>query len=274
MPGDGSIGHARAAILGIQTVHGLWAHRQLGERFDHMILLRLMALLGIAATITISHGVTGVLAQGKDGKLPAAAKQQVAGERKQRNLWYKLCGDFPMAEPAKPGEQPKPQKPEEMQKVHVCVTQADVRDNATVMLVGKIAVRQAGQSKFQLHAMLPLSSAIPQGALVKIDDQEPIKLVYTICDRAGCYAEADIDQATVDRMKSGKQIAYLGIGVTGATTSVPLTLQGFAEAIDGQPMSPETYNEAERKIEEVIKTRLAKIQEAARTTAPAQSSNK
>ncbi len=178
---------------------------------------------------------------------------------------------MPVAEPTKPGEPPKQQKPEDLKKVNVCLTQVDVRDNATAILIGKIAVRQvAGQPKPQMLAMLPLGSALPPGALVKVDDKEPIKLVYTTCDQAGCYAEASIEPALVDQMKTGKQIAYLGIDVTGRALSIPLPLAGFAKAIDGQPVPVDKYNEDQRKIAEVIRQRLADLRKKQEDAAKAQ----
>jgi invasion protein IalB len=218
------------------------------------------ATLGVAATLALTLGATGTMAQGKDKPAAAPAAQQAAGAQAPKDIWYKLCIDVPTPDPVKPGEQPKPQKPEEMKKTNVCLTQVDVRDNATAILIGKIAVRQiAGQEKPQLLAMLPLGSALPPGALVKVDDKEPIKLAYTTCDQAGCYAEAVIEPALVTQMKSGKQIAYLGIDVTGRALSIPLPLDGFAKAIDGAPVPVEKYNEDQKKIAEVIKARLAEL---------------
>jgi invasion protein IalB len=214
--------------------------------------------LGAAATLALTLGVTGAMAQGKD-KAPAG-QQAAAGAQKPADIWYKLCIDVPTPEPVKQGEQPKPQKPEEMKKTNVCLTQVDVRDNQTAILIGKLAVRDiAGQPKPQLLAMLPLGSALPPGALVKIDDKEPIKLAYTTCDQAGCYAEAQIEPAMIDQMKSGKQIAYLGIDVTGRALSIPLPLDGFAKAHDGAPVPVDKYNEDQKKIAEVIRQRLADL---------------
>ncbi|MBI4725602.1 MAG: invasion associated locus B family protein, partial [Rhodomicrobium sp.] len=194
------------------------------------------ATLGVAATLALTLGATGSMAQGKD-KGAAAPAGKTASAQKPADIWYKLCIDVPVAETVKPGEKPKEQKPEDMKKVNVCLTQVDVRDNATAILIGKIAVRQvAGQDKPQMLAMLPLGSALPPGALVKVDDKEPIKLAYTTCDQAGCYAEANIEPAVVDQMKTGKQIAYLGIDVTGRALSIPLPLEGFAKAIEGKPV--------------------------------------
>jgi invasion protein IalB len=221
------------------------------------------ATFGVVAALALSLGVTGGMAQtkekgGKAPAAPAAGQQAAAGEKP--DIWYKLCIDVPVADPPKQGEQPKPQKPEDMKKVNVCLTQVDVRDNATAILIGKIAVRQvAGQDKPQMLAMLPLGSALPPGALVKVDDKEPIKLAYTTCDQAGCYAEANIEPAMVDQMKSGKQIAYLGIDVTGRALSIPLPLEGFAKAIDGKPVPVDKYNEDQRKIADVIRQRLADL---------------
>jgi invasion protein IalB len=207
--------------------------------------------LGLAA-MALSLGTSEAIAQGKGDKVP------VSNEQKQPNLWYKLCNEVPTAEPTKPGEQPKQQKPEDMKKAHVCLTQLDVRDSATAILVGKIVVRQVqGQDKPQLMAMLPLGASLPIGALVKIDEHDPIRLTYTSCDRAGCYAEATIEPVTVDQMKSGKQITYRGLLASGGGLSIPLALDGFAKAIEGQPMPMDQYKEDQRRIADAIKTRLA-----------------
>jgi invasion protein IalB len=224
----------------------------------------------------IALSVTQTNAQGKDNKGAAKpAAQAAAGDQKPADIWYKLCIDVPVAEQPKEGEKaPAPKKPEEMKKVNVCLTQVDVRDNATAILIGKLALRQVqGQDKPQLLAMLPLGSALPPGALVKVDDKEPIKLAYTTCDQAGCYAEANVEPALVDQMKSGKQIAYLGIDVTGRALSIPLPLEGFKKAVEGAPVPVEKYNEDQKKIADVIRTRLADLrkqqEEAAKNAAAA-----
>jgi invasion protein IalB len=215
------------------------------------------ATFGVAAGIALTLGATAGMAQGKDKPAPAAGAQAPV------DIWYKLCIDVPTPEPTKPGEQPKPQKPEEMKKTNVCLTQVDVRDNATAILVGKLAVRQvAGQPKPQLLVMLPPSGMnLPAGALVKLDDKEPVKLAYTTCDQAGCYAEAAIEPAMIDQMKTGKQIAYLGMDVNGRALSIPLPLEGFAKAHDGAPVPVDKYNEDQRKIAEVIRQRLADMRQ-------------
>ncbi len=229
-----------------------------------MVFARLMmaASISMAATLALTLGTTGSMAADtKKPAAPAAAPAQAAdAAQKPVDIWYKLCFDVPVPEPVKPGEQPKQQKPEEMKKVNMCITQVDVRDNVIGALRGKLAIRQtAGQEKPQLLAMLPLGSSLPLGALVKIDDKEPIKLAYQACDQAGCYAEAVVEPALVESMKTGKQIAYLGIDVTGQALSIPLPLEGFKKAIDGQPIPMEKYTEDQKKIADFIRQRVAEL---------------
>jgi invasion protein IalB len=252
-----------------------------GSKFMLSARFVLAATLGTASAFALSLGVSG--AQGKDnvGKAPAPGRQQAtSGEHKPPVIWYKICDDVPTPKPAKPGEQPKPQKPEEMKKTNVCSTQVDLRDGTTAILVGRLAVRQmAGQPKPELLAMLPLGSAIPPGVLVKIDDKVSVKLAYMSCDQAGCYAEAAIEPALVDQMKTGKQIAYLGTDATGRARSFQLPLDDFAKAFDGAPAALDKYNEEQRKIAEIINARLAELRkrqeeatqsgQAAPTQAPA-----
>jgi len=242
-----------------------------------MISVKVVKATTIGATfIALAMSATLGFAQDKGkaaagAKAPAAGQTAAAGDGKAPpDIWYKLCIDVPVADAPKPGEQPPatPQKPEDMKKVNVCLTQVDVRDNATAILIGKLAIRKvSGQDKPQMLAMLPLGSALPPGALVKVDDKEPIKLAYTTCDQAGCYAEANIEPVILDQMKAGKQIAYLGIDVTGRALSIPLPLEGFAKAFDGAPVPVDKYNEDQKKIADVIRTRLADLRKQQETQA-------
>ncbi len=233
-----------------------------------MVFAKLMraASIGMAATLALTLGTTGSMAAdtkkpAAGAAAPAAAPAQAADTaRKPGDVWYKICMDAPVPEPVKLSEPPKQQKPEEIKKVNMCITQVDVRDNVIGALRGKLAIRRtAGQEKPQLMAMLPLGEILPLGALVKIDDKEPIKLTYQSCDQAGCYAEAAVEPAVVDSMKTGKQIAYLGIDVNGQSMSIPLPLASFAKAYDGQPIPMEKYTEDQKKIADFIRQRVAEL---------------
>ncbi len=162
--------------------------------------------------------------------------------------WYKLCLDAPENPQAQPAK-----------IVNLCLTQIDIRDNATSILAGKFAVRQIhGKEKPQLLVMLPLGVSLPDGASVTIGSGEPIKLSYSACDKAGCYAEATVEPSIADVLKANTQIAYAGKDEKGTKVTVPLKLSGFASAFDGPPVPIETYNAEQRKLAEFIRAKLEK----------------
>jgi invasion protein IalB len=168
-----------------------------------------------------------------------------AGAAGAGNIWYKLCSREPLTSRG------------EVEPGDVCQTIVDVRDNKTAILIGRLSISQSpGQKDYQLNVLLPMGSALPPGALVKIDDREPVKLAYKSCDAGGCYARAAVDDAFISQMRTGKKIAYLGIDVKGKALSIPLPLDRFSEAFDGPATPVDKYREDQKKITEVIAKRL------------------
>ena len=128
-----------------------------------------------------------------------------------------------------------------------------------MVLAGKLAARKVdGKPQWQVLAMLPLGFSIPEGAQVHIDKNEPIKLNFTTCDFAGCYAETTITDATIEDLKNGQEVSYSGIDARGGSILVPVSLAGFKVAFDGNPMPIETYNAEMRRIAETIAVHAAR----------------
>ena len=119
-----------------------------------------MALIKLTKAATFAVAAVSFLALGSTAGFAADAPAK-------KDIWYKLCMDVALpAEAAKAGE--KAPKPEDAKKANVCLTEVDVRDNVTALLVGKIAIRQiAGQEKPQLLVMLPLNALLPAGAAAR-----------------------------------------------------------------------------------------------------------
>jgi uncharacterized caspase-like protein len=181
-----------------------------------------------------------------------------------KGSWYKLCIDVPTPEPAKAGEQPKPQKPEEMKKTNVCLTQLDIRDRESSVLASKIAIREiAGQDKPQLLVMVPLGVGIQPGVNSTIGG-DLRKLAFTTCDQFGCYAEAAIERSYVSTLKSGGRMSFTATDEAGAPLVFNESFEGFGRAFDGPPVPVEKYNEDQRKIAEVIRERLNAVQKRGR----------
>ena len=157
-----------------------------------------------------------------------------------------------------------------MKKTKVCLTQVEIRDTQLAILRGDLAIRKVdGQDKYQILAMLPLGSSLRHGAGVQVDKGDMIRLDYTFCDHAGCYAEADVEKAVVDKMKAGKAVCYAGI-VMGQLLKLPIPLEGFGKSMDGDAMPVEKYNENLKKLAEFTQTRLAELRQKAQEEAAKQ----
>jgi invasion protein IalB len=169
--------------------------------------------------------------------------------------WYKLCTEVRV-----PPQKNKTGDPNAQEKrTNVCLTQVDIRDEDSMVLAGKIAARKIdGRASWQMLVILPLGTSLTEGATAVIDRGEPIKLAFSTCDAAGCYAEADIPAGTLDQLKTGHEVSFSGTGESGDTLVVPVSLSGFKEALDGAAMPTEVFNAEMRRIAETILIRAAR----------------
>lgn len=126
------------------------------------------------------------------------------------NIWYKICFGVPSGPTAEATYAPPQEiRQETGDATKICITQADIRDNATAALIAKVAVRQiTGQDKPQLTVMVPLGPALRSPAALQIDNSGPIKLPFATCDKAGCYADAAVETGLLDQMKNGSRVAF------------------------------------------------------------------
>jgi invasion protein IalB len=206
-----------------------------------------LTVRGVPA-IAMSLALTLLLSAGASGAAPI-------------KLWYKVCT-----------KEPLPASSANVEAGDICQTFVDVRDNKTAILIGRVSIRQRpGQTGYQLETLLPLNSALAPGALVKIDEREPVKLAYKRCDAGGCYAYAAVGDPVITQMKSGKQITFLAVNKAGKAWKVPLPLAGFAEAFDGPPLPIDKYQIDQKKIAEVIAKRLVEAGQTPPKVTPATS---
>jgi invasion protein IalB len=171
----------------------------------------------------------------------------------QGNIWNKLCFNVATAN-VEATLSPPPAEQRSGDVKNVCLIFADVRDNKTGTLIGRIALRRvASQDAQTLIAMLPPGRALRSGALVRIDDHDPVKVLYATCDKAGCYADATVSSDIVDQLKTGTQVSFSGSDLAGSAFRVPLPLNGFAEALQGGALSLDRYNEFQKRIAEMYR---------------------
>jgi invasion protein IalB len=202
----------------------------------------------------IRQKISGKLAEAnKPGGNPLAATTQKfanAGNPVVNSGWFKLCQDVK----------------QQAKVLNVCLTQVDVRDEKTLIMVGKIGVRKIqDQEGNQIIVLLPINISLPEGATVTIDKKEQIKLVFWNCDVTACYAQGKISDATLAQLKASQEIAYSGTDEKGDTLVVPVSLSGFASVYEGAPMSRQAYDDELRRVSEQIIIRASRARKQRQT---------
>jgi invasion protein IalB len=194
---------------------------------------------------------------------PAAAGDAAAAV--PDDAWVKLC-----------------MKNEQTQNKQICLINHEGLEPNTGMVLIAAAVRQAeGEDKQQLLVRVPTAYAlvIPAGVQIKIDDNQPIQLQYTLCFPTSCQVQVELTKEMFDSMRKGKQMVVAAMNIQQKTMGFPVPLQGFAKAYDGAPVDNAKYEESRRQLMEVFRKRqqelAAKAAEAqqkkeAQQTAPEQ----
>lgn len=187
---------------------------------------------------------------------PAVAQdKKAAAKQSDQSAWVKLCEQAPnLAEPEK--------------KLNVCLTHHERLDGNSGRVLVSAAIRDVeGQDRKALMVMVPLGMALPPGVQVKVDENEPVKLQYTLCHAAGCTAEAEASTAIVDQMRKGKQVVVAAINLGGKAIGFPVPLTGFDKALSGKPVDNEKYKQARTQLMLQIRDRQLELARKAKEKA-------
>jgi invasion protein IalB len=197
-----------------------------------------------------------------DAKKPAAAAKPDAkaadagkadaGKPEDQSAWVKLCEKAPNITDPK-------------QELNVCLTHHERLDGNSGRVLVSAAIREVdGQTQKALMVMVPLGMALPPGVQVKVDENEPIKLQFTLCHAAGCTAEAEATPAIIEQMKKGKQVVVAAINLAGKAIGFPVPLNGFPKALAGPPVDNEKYKEARKRLMLAIRDRQIELAKKAK----------
>jgi len=194
--------------------------------------------------------VAGAAVAGSLLMSPQAAAQEE--KKKPQDAWVKLCEKAPSLQ-------------EEGKEMSVCLTHHERIDGNTGRVLVSAAVRQVeGTDTRSLMVMVPLGMALPAGVQAKIDENDPIKLRYTLCHVGGCTAETEASEEIIEQFKSGEQIVVAAVNLAGKPIGFPVPLSGFTKAYTGDPVDNEKYREARQKLMQTIRQRQLAMMKKAR----------
>jgi invasion protein IalB len=101
--------------------------------------------------------------------------------------------------------------------------------------VSRVALGHASKAEpFKIVLQLPVNLWLPAGVRIQADDKDPgLALAFKRCVPAGCFAEVDIKDDVVKRLRAATanwKITFKNSGQQDA--AVPLSFKGFNQAFD------------------------------------------
>ncbi len=170
---------------------------------------------------------------------PAHAQdQQQAGGDNNLGNWIKICT-----------------KDKQADNKDVCLVTQEVRSD-TGEFMASVSIREvSGEDKKTLMAAVPPGTLIQPGIRVQVDDGEQKSGKYVICLPNACYAELEIAQDFVDKMKAGKNLVVSVINNQGKAVGVGLTLVGFTKGYEGDPVDTEVLAQQRKKLQDELQKR-------------------
>jgi invasion protein IalB len=172
-----------------------------------------------------------------------AAAPSVGGA--PEDAWVKLC-----------------MKSDQTNNKEICLTNHEGLEPNTGMVLIAAAVRKVeGEEKQQLLVRVPTAYAlvIPAGVQIKIDEEQPIQLQYTICFPTSCQVQLELTKELFDSMRKGKQMVVAAMNIQQKTMGFPVPLTGFGKAYDGAPVDSAKYEESRRQLMEMFRKRQAEL---------------
>ncbi|MFD0987398.1 invasion associated locus B family protein [Methyloligella solikamskensis] len=219
----------------------LWSQDQNRLQMGARRLPLLVALAGMVAL-----AVPPAVAQEAPPAPNAQPQQgQAAGVAPAQDAWVKLC-----------------EKNAQTQDKQICLTHHERLDGNTGMVLVAAAIRKVeGEDKETFLVRLPtaIALAIPAGVQIRVDEGEPMRLPYTLCYATSCQAETELKPELLAELRKGTQLVVAAVNLQRKAIGFPVPLEGFSKAYDGEPVDKAKYQEARRRLMEMIRKRQTEL---------------
>lgn len=192
-----------------------------------------------------------VQAQQPQAQPPQAQQTPQPQQRKEPNqyslgkdyAWFKLCNTNPNSNKEQ------------------CLTSAELRDQDSQQLLASVSLlEQEGGGRMVLLGA-PIGVLLPPGVELQIDEAEPKKVDYTLCQPNNCVAQVELTDQLINSMKAGKELKLYVRNPRKERVRFTLTLNGFTKAHEGEPMTREQYEERIAQLDNKIRDFVEKRRE-------------
>ncbi len=158
--------------------------------------------------------------------------------------WTKICGKDPAA------------------NKEVCYTTRDFGQAADQPPTLAIAVYQmSNQEKRIARFLLPVALMLKPGFRMVIDKGEPIDGKFAICFPNGCFAEAELNTATIGALKKSQVVIVQVHNQADQIVSFNLPMKDFGTAFDGPPIDPKVLEQQNQELQKQLEEKAKKARE-------------
>lgn len=144
----------------------------------------------------------------------------------------------------------------------VCVVQNIVTASTGQLLtaIGLIIVEGKVNNKV-LQVSVPSARTIPPGVNMQIDDGKAQRVPYSVCMPDKCVAQVPLTDAIVDSFKRGGEVVFTSINYQRAANPIKISLKGFTDAFDGEPVAQSELQERQRLLQEEMQRKAQSARE-------------
>jgi invasion protein IalB len=155
----------------------------------------------------------------------------------------------------------------------VCYTTRDFGQAADQPPTLAIAVYQmANEERRIARFLLPVGLLLKPGFRLVIDKGEPIDGKFAICFPNGCFAEAELNGATLGALKKAQIASVIVRNQANIEVTFDLPMKDFATAFDGPAVDPKVLEqqnqELQKQLEERARQQREKLEQQQQSSAP------
>ncbi len=146
--------------------------------------------------------------------LPSARAAEEGTVKAQHGDWQVVCKDPP---PGAKGE------------VCALVQSVTAEDRNNVGLT--VYFQKFSNGSRVLRVFAPVGVLLPPGLGLKIDDKDVGHAPFLRCQNFACYAQVTVEDALVEKLKTGKTAIFIIFQTEEAGIGIPISLAGFDKAL-------------------------------------------
>ncbi|WP_419913385.1 invasion associated locus B family protein [Hoeflea sp.] len=144
----------------------------------------------------------------------------------------------------------------------VCVVQNITTASTGQLLtaVGLILVEGKVNNKL-LQVSVPSARTIPPGVVMQIDGGKGQNIPFSVCMPDKCVAQVPLTDAIVSSFKRGGEVVFTSVNFQRAPNPIKVSLQGFTDAFDGEPVAQSELQERQRLLQEEMQRKAQAARE-------------